>query len=322
MPSSSTPSTSPMQTGDSMQLALPQEAILGEGLHWKASTQQWWWTDIESATIYAWSPATGSFNQYPVHDRVGSFAHCVSGRILLGTAKWLCMTDGDALHRQTAVSKALPVVQLAAVDPLEARTRINDGRTDRAGRFVFGTINETPERRPIASFFQFSKDAGLRRLALPAVGIANSICFSLDGRTLYFTDTVTRRIHQCDYDSASAQVTNIALFADVAGLDWLGAQGYPDGSTIDRHGCLWNAQWGAGRVVQFSPGGEFMRSVNVPVKNPTCPAFGGPQFDQLTVTTARQELDAAELAAMPASGSLFSIQMDQPTGLPEVLYRD
>jgi L-arabinonolactonase len=298
-----------------MSTALIQEAILGESLLWNETGQQWWWTDIESSALFAWKPSTDVVNRYPLHDRVGSFAHCVSGKILLGMAKWLCIADG-------AENKPLSVTQLAAVDPLESRTRINDGRTDRSGCFVFGTTNEAVEKRPIGSFFQYSRQFGLRRLALPAVAIANSICFSLDGRTMYFADTITRRILQCDYDSETAQVANIHLFSDLAADEEGAVKAYPDGSVIDREGCLWNAQWGAARVVQYAPDGKVIRSIAVPVKNPTCPAFGGVNFDQLMVASSRQEMDASELVAMPAAGSLFGIALDKPTGLPEVLFKD
>ena len=305
-----------------MQTALIQEAILGEGLVWKEGSRQWWWTDIESSLLHAWAPATGVVHHYPLRDKVGSFAHCVSGKILLGTAKWICITDGADFNQPNLNHKPLSVTQLAAVDPLESRTRINDGRTDRHGCFVFGTINEAADKRPIGSFFQYSKQFGLRRLALPAVAIANSICFSLDGRTMYFADTITRRILQCDYDSETAQVANIHLFSDLVADEEGAVKAYPDGSVIDREGCLWNAQWGAARVVQYAPDGKVIRSIAVPVKNPTCPAFGGVNFDQLMVASSRQEMDASELGAMPAAGSLFGIALDKPTGLPEVLFKD
>ena len=49
---------------------------------------------------------------------------------------------------------------------------------------------------------------------------------------------------------------------------------------------------------------------------PTMCAFGGPDLKTLYVTSARQLRDADELARLPYSGGLFSMQVDVP-GLPE-----
>lgn len=299
-----------------MTLAVEQRAQLGEGLLWDARGGRWWWTDIEAAALHAWTPGTQGIHTYRLPDRAGSMVHCRSGRILLGLAKLLCFAspvpaaDGVLLHQ-------LPVQPAVPVDAGEPRTRINDGRTDRRGYYVFGTMNEAREKRPIASFYQYSIEHGLRRLALPAVAIANSICFSLDGATMYFTDTLTRRIMQCDYDAEAAKVANIRLFAD-SGSE----HAYPDGSVIDREGCLWNAQWGAARVVRYDPAGRVVASIAVPVKNPSCPAIGGAAMDQLMVTSARQELSRAQLEQMPLSGSLFGVQLDAPLGVSDTLFDD
>jgi len=316
-----------------MSLALAQEAVLGEGLVWHIPSQSWWWTDIESSTIHAWRGDNEPLCNYRLPDRVGSLAHCESGRILLGMTKRLCIANESDVAPPASsstltsgatgspiLSRHLHVQSLVAVDAAEPRTRINDGRTDRSGNFVFGTINESAEKRLIGSFYQYSTRHGLRRLALPAVAIANSICFSPDGTTMYFTDTLTRRILQCDYDAASARVSNVRHFVEVSDAD--GAPAYPDGSVIDRHGCLWNAQWGAAQIVQYDPSGKVMQRYSVPTKNPTCPAFGGPNLDILMVTTSRQDMTPQEHQQMPLAGSLFSIQLPQATGLPDALFHD
>jgi L-arabinonolactonase len=299
----------------SMTLAIEQRAQLGEGLLWDARVGRWLWTDIESATVHAWTPGSASAVAYRVPDRTGSMVICQSGRLLLGLAKQLCFA-GPPNGADNNGSQLQPVKPVVPVDPLEARTRINDGRTDRSGNYVFGTLNEAPEKRPIGSFYQFSMAHGLRRLALPACAIANSICFSVDGKTMYFTDTTTRRIMQCDYDAASATTSKVRPFVETDPEAW------PDGSVIDRNGCLWNAQWGAARVVQYSPEGKVLRTFAIPAKNPTCPAFGGPNLDQLMVTTARVEMSREELDAMPLSGSLFTIQLEEPLGILDALFDD
>lgn len=292
-----------------LDLVLPHGATLGEGLLWHAG--RWWWTDIEAATLHAWRPGDPAPLSCRLPDRLGCFAHCRSGRLLLGLAKRLALaTLGDELELGQLQT-------LAPVDAAEPRTRINDGRTDRSGRFVFGTLNEAREKRAIGSFYQYSLQHGLRRLALPAVAIANSICFSLDGRTMYFCDTLTQRIQQCDYDSDSAQVQNIRPFVQV---DSDGA--WPDGSVIDAEACLWNAQWGAGRVVRYDPSGRTMGVYTAPAAHTTCPALGGEGLDQLMLTSARAELGREALAAQPLSGSLFGLRLGGKLGVPDALFED
>ena len=301
-----------MTQHDTMQLAFLQRATLGEGLQWHAPTASWWWTDIEGAAIHAWNPETKEAASYKMPDRVGSFVHCRSGRVVAGMAKWLGMVT---LPQDAA--RPPQIQTLVAVDAAEPRTRINDGRTDRRGYYVFGTMNEAPERRPIGSFYQYSQRHGLRRLALPAVAIANSICFSLDGATMYFADTMERRIMQCDYDAEAAQVGAPRLFAEVNE-----PQAWPDGSIIDAEGCLWNARWGGARVVRYAPDGTELLVLQVPVKNVTCPAFGGADYAQLMVTTARQEMNAEELEQMPEAGSLFTLAEAGFKGVPDALFDD
>ena len=292
-----------------LRLVLPHSATLSEGLLWHAG--RWWWTDIEGAALFAWRPASAAPLACRLPDRLGSFAHCRSGRLLLGLAKRLCLAS---LDDDLALSQLQTV---SPVDAAEPRTRVNDGRTDRQGNFVFGTLNEAPERRPIASFYQFSRRHGLRRLALPAVAIANSICFSLDGRTMYFCDTLTQRIQQCDYDADTAQVEQVREFTRMDRAD-----AWPDGSVIDAEGCLWNAQWGAGRVARYDPSGRLMGSVSAPAAHTTCPAIGGVGLDHLVVTTARAELSREALAAQPLSGSLFGQVLPTALGVPDPVFED
>lgn len=292
-----------------LELALPQTATLGEGLLWRDG--RWWWTDIQGATLNAWRPGEAAALACKLPDRLGSFAHCRSGRVLLGLTQRIALaTLGDGLELGQLQT-------LAPVDAAEPRTRINDGRTDRRGNFVFGTLNEAQDKRPIASFYQFSMRRGLRRLALPAVAIANSICFSLDGRTMYFCDSLAQRIQCCDYDADTAQVAHLRDFVAMDRAD-----AWPDGSVIDAEGCLWNAQWGAGRVARYDPDGRLMAVHTAPAAHTSCPALGGDGLDQLMVTTARAELGKAALAAQPLSGSLFGLRLDRPLAVPDALFED
>jgi len=292
----------------SASLALDARCTLGECLLWDAAQARWLWTDIEASCLYGWAGGSAPPQRLELPDRLGSFALCRSGRLLLGLAKGLAWGRFGA--------DGLAVAPLAPVDAAEPRTRINDGRTDRSGHFVFGTFNEAADRRPIGSFYQYSQRHGLRRLALPAVTIANSICFSPDGRTMYFTDSLRGLIQQCRYDADAAEVGAPQPFAGVA------APGEPDGSIVDADGCLWNAQWGSGRVQRYSPRGQPLQQVRLAAPHVTCPAFGGADGATLTMTSARKGLSPQALAQAPLSGALFSCSVPGCSGLADALFED
>lgn len=289
-------------------LALNTRCILGEGLTWDVARRRWLWTDIEASCLYAWAGNDEAPVAQALPDRLGCLAPTRSGRLLLGLAKGLAWGRFGA--------EGFELTPLVPVDAAEPRTRINDGRTDRSGNFVFGTFNEAADRRPIGSFYQFSLRHGLRRLALPTVTIANSICFSPDGGTMYFTDSLRGLIQQCRYDADSAQVGKPRPFARVA------MPSEPDGSVVDADACLWNAQWGKGLVQRYSPKGLPLEQLQVPAPHVTCPAFGGPALDTLMLTTARHGLSAQALEAAPLSGALFACRVPGSVGLADAAFDD
>jgi len=134
---------------------------------------------------------------------------------------------------------------------------------------------------------------------------------------MYFCDTLSQRIQQCDYDAETAQVDNVRLFAQMDRVD-----AWPDGSVIDAEGCLWNAQWGAGRVARYDPEGRLMGVATAPAAHTSCPALGGEGGDELMLTTARQELSREGLAAQPLSGSLFGMRLPQALAVADTLFED
>ena len=91
--------------------------------------------------------------------------------------------------------------------------------------------------------------------------------------------------------------------------------GRPDGAAMDTEGCYWVAMFEGQRVLRLSPDGEVIRSVELPVRCPTMPCFGGADLKTLYVTTASQNRPAAELADQPLAGCVLALDVDVP-GLP------
>jgi L-arabinonolactonase len=286
-----------------MQVLVDGQNVLGECVLWCERTGRVLWTDIEGSVLYAHTPASGETQRWPLPERLCNFA--LTGddnRLLIGLASGLAFFDFSSGE----------VTRICDVEAHIAGTRLNDGRCDRQGRFVFGTFNQNSNpREPVGSYYRLNHDLTLERLPLPNVAIANSICFSPDGRTMYYADSQTLAIHCCDYDPDSGAIANPRVFvaADAA-------PGEPDGSTIDSEGYLWSTRWGAGQVIRFAPSGKVDQVIELPALQPSCPAFGGEHLNVLYVTSARVGLTDAQLAEAPHSGAVFHLPLDI-RGLPE-----
>src|SRR5450830_1270962 len=279
---------------------------LGECAIWCDRTQSVFWTDIQAAVLWNHRPADGTTRSWSMPERLSVFAltgH--SDRLLIGLASRLAFFD---------LSSGV-ITPIAAIEDDLPGTRLNDGRCDRQGRFVFGTLNEDRGRAPIGSFYRLNTDLSVERLPLPGVAIPNSVCFSPDGTRMYYCDTMEGKIMCCDYDVVTGAISGQRLFVDLAG-----EKGSPDGSAIDSRGYLWNAQWGGARVVRYAPDGLVDRIIAVPVSQPSCPAFGGEALNILYVTTAHEGMDAAQRDREPLSGGLFAVALDGVAGIPEVRF--
>lgn len=281
------------------ELVVDCRNLLGEGVLWDAAAGRLLWTDIEGRRLWHLDPATGQSGARDLPDRLGSFAPRATGGLIAAFA------DGFALYAPATGSRT-PIAEIEADIP---DTRLNDGRTDRQGRFLAGGYNQV-DKRPLAGLYRVDRDLTVTRL-FGDIACANSLCFSPDGRTMYFADTAARRIDAYDYDAEAGTPANRRRFCGFEDQP-----GRPDGSTVDAEGYLWNAQWNGHRVVRYAPDGRIDRIVRVPVLNPTCVAFGGRDLDTLYITTARFHAPAETLAAEPAAGGLFAIQPGV-SGLPD-----
>ena len=189
---------------------------------------------------------------------------------------------------------------IAAFEPEQPTTRLNDGRTDRQGRFVAGGMDEADLAR-ISSVCRLEPDLTVTRL-FGEVGCANGTCFSPDGRTMWFADSATGEIERLDYEPATGRLGTRRTVARTP------SPGVPDGSCVDSEGFIWNAVWEGYRVERYAPDGRLDRVIELPVRKPTCCAFGGADLATLFITTSRLGEDAESLTREPLAGALFSIR--------------
>jgi L-arabinonolactonase len=270
-------------------LAIDCRNLHGEGCLWNPADRRLWWTDIHGQAMWWHEPASGRNDRIELPARLCAFAPRRSGGWIMAFADGVELWSSD-FRKQRNVH---------AFEPENPNTRLNDGRTDREGRFVVGGMNEGSGAAD-SSVIRINADLSVERL-FGDVSCANSTCFSADGSVMYFADTPERRIRAYEYRQCWSN--SYRNFADTSV-----EPGLPDGSCVDSDGGLWNAQWEGGQLVRFAADGRITHRVKLPVPKATCCAFGGDDLSTLFITTSRLMAEPDEIARAPLAGSLFSIR--------------
>ena len=271
---------------------------LGEGPLWDVAEQVLYFVDVPAQTIWRYDPATDSFTDWHLPTRAASLALRERGGAVLACA--------DGFHFfDFAGGASTPLVDPEADEP---RTAFNDGKVDRQGRFIAGTL-DSGFGEPLGALYALDPDGSYRTLDERII-CSNGPCWSPDGRSFYFADSGTREISVYDYDLTTGAVANKRLFATTHDLG-----GVPDGATVDAEGYLWSAICLGGKLARFAPDGRLDRVVDVPPRGVTSVMFGGPELDVLYITSLLPSLlghDDGE-----ADGGLYAITGLGVRGLPE-----
>lgn len=262
---------------------------LGEGPCWDPATQRLYWFDIKERRLLWLCHESGRTGAWDLSLRASAAAVRQGGGLILATEAGLF--DFDVETGELTVRRP---VELAP------GFRTNDGKIDLAGRFWWSTMDDDGGRRP-GKVFRYDPDGALEE-QVSAIAIANTVSASPDGRTFYLADSAEQTLYAYDLDAAG-RLGARRVFAHTRGQ-----AGSPDGSAVDAEGFVWNAQWGAWRIVRYAPDGRIDRIVPVPVEQPSSCAFAGPDLATLYITSARDGLSDEALARQPLAGGLLRFE--------------
>jgi sugar lactone lactonase YvrE len=273
---------------------------LGEGLVWDVPTNKVWWTDILAKKLYAYDLEARAVTAWDTPEQLACFAFVEGEDFLLagfesgfayfwhetGELKWIKRLEDD-----------------------NSNSRLNDGRTDRQGRFWVGTMAmDGGASGKLGALYSLTEPREIVE-HISAIEIPNSLCWSPDSKFVYHCDTPQQLIKRYDFNSTDG---TLSAPVDLIHTD----EGcYPDGSIVDADGFLLNAQWGGSKVVRYGPDGRVDDELILPVSQPTCVAIGGPCMNLLFVTSANEGLNTPEFEA----GNMFIFETDL-RGLVESRY--
>lgn len=245
---------------------------------------------------------SGKTTRTHVHCVVGCVRPRVSGGYVLAVERGFAFLDGDG-----QAPELLPELWT------DRNVRMNDGGCDPQGRFYCGSMayNAQPDRGTV---WRLDTDGHAKHI-LDEVTVSNGIVWSLDGSTVYYIDSPTRRVDAFTFDADAGRLTDRRPFITVPD----DVEGKPDGMTIDTEGGLWVAFFGGSCVRHYDSTGREQERIELPVTQVTACAFGGPGLDELFISTSSYGLGHHYEETEPDAGALFRVKPGA-TGVPVVAY--
>lgn len=281
----------------------PSPDMLGESPIWDERLGMLYWVDGVSRMIRMLDYATNEVRAIEVPSIIGSIGLTTDpGYLVAGLADGIyrIATDGGAAEPIYVPERA------------NDQIRYNDGKVDRQGRFVCGTMGVNAD--PVGELIRVSPDGTYEVLA-NGIRISNAICFSVDGETIYFADSLDRTIRACSYTSAPEPLARPRVHLDTSIFN-----SGPDGATVDSEGFLWVALVNSRKIGRFAPDGTLERLIQAPVDMPSCIGFGGPDMSTLYMTSIKDSGSGRAISRHPNGGYLFALEGLGVTGIPEPLY--
>lgn len=262
------------------------EAYHGEGPVWAESWGGLRFVDMLAGDVLAFDRTSGGLTRQHVGDVVAVIRprRDVPGGMVAALEREFALIDPDGTVHGLGELWS------------DTNVRMNDGACDPDGRFFAGSM--AYDVRPGAgALWRLDPDRSAVRV-LDDVTISNGLAWSPDHTVAYYIDTPTQNVDAFDYDPETGLVvstrrTVVSIPAD---------QGSPDGMTVDAEGHLWVALWGGSAVHRYTPDGTLDAVVELPVTQVSACTFGGPELDELYITTSRQGLPAGR---QPQAGALF-----------------
>lgn len=252
-----------------MEVIADYKDLCGECPVWDPSTGTLYWTDCVGRRFYRYVPQTGRHEIVKQDLEINGFRLNEGGGFVISNTSGIWLWDGANDAR------------LIADHVGEDKCQMNDCTADPEGRLLAGSnFYDAGGKYPLGKLMRVDV-SGRVTILDDGIHLANGLAFSLDCRTLYFTDSVARRIYAYDYNPRTGDARNRRVLVQVPG-----DEGVPDGLTVDTEGFLWSAQWYGSCVVRYDPDGKAERRIATPAKQTSCVTFGGPDFTDLYITSA------------------------------------
>ncbi|MDJ0632318.1 MAG: SMP-30/gluconolactonase/LRE family protein [Xenococcaceae cyanobacterium MO_188.B29] len=278
-----------------LELIVESQALLGECPCWHQEQQLLYWVDGDKKQLHVYQAETKIDRTIQLKQSIGCVVPRKSGGVVLALEKGFAALDLET-------KKLTPLVNPESHPP---SNRFNDGKCDPTGRFLAGTMAIKNQTQGVGALYSLDTNLTVRQL-WSNLTVSNGIGWSPDYSTMYLIDSPTKKVFAFDYDLITGDISNRRVAVTIPDTD-----GYPDGMTTDTEGMIWVGLWAGYKVTRWNPNtGELLQTIPVPAPNVTSCTFGGANMNELYITTARTDMDRAQLDYYPKAGSVFRLVTD------------
>ncbi|CAK1545562.1 unnamed protein product [Leptosia nina] len=284
---------------------------------WNVDSQSLYFVDAHKQNVHRLDYSSGKIHTKHIDYGQVNVVALVSGshRLLVAVRSALYLLDWD-------VPGDASIRLLSSVDEGLPDNLINEGKPDSEGRFWAGTKGPQlgddvhPDKATLYRFEPDHEGYVHSRAVLRPVSISNGLTFSLNNTVMYYIDSPTQKIEAFDYDPVRGEITGRRVILDISQYGYEDA--IPDGMTIDSDGHLWVALMFGGTVLHIDPDSrQVVYGYKLPVSRTTSLCWGGPNLDELFVTSGRDKNDDSE----PLAGAIFTIRGTGSRGVPAHTFR-
>lgn len=243
---------------------------LGESPIWDERLQALYFVDIFAKELYVQEYKKNKTNIHKFTEYISSLALTTDPNII-----YIGLESGVYKYHIQSLEK-----EFLIQPEKKPNYRYNDGAVDPYGNWLLGSmnnINNGPQAslQPDAALYHINSNQ--HNVLLSGVTISNGIAFQ--DNWLYFIDSKKNTIQRFVYNGADLKEPS-EIFKMTNGTTL-------DGMCISQSNKLYIANWGGYKILVFDlTQGKITDEIALPVLNPTSCTFGGPDLDELFITTA------------------------------------
>lgn len=268
-------------------------AELGETPVWCDRSQSLLWVDINRQRLLRYWPSRRE-------TEIRTLAGVTSGVLLTDKEEQFLLVSQLGIATYDFASGEIAV--LCDYPEEIAKTRPNEAAIAPDGSLWFGTMDLT-ENDPIGAWYRYAAGDAAPEMMMDKLTIPNTLVWHEN--RVWFADSSAKRFYSGNSKRINPRTLNCYSSGELT----------PDGSTLTTSGRLVNACFGHHCLFTYQINdGELLaeEAIPLPVSQPSCCTFGGPERKTLFITSARKGLEnPGEL-----DGALLQVETNE-TGVPQ-----